>query len=292
MDRSTATASPSCALSRFGAAPFHPRSGKSINVHTPVMFLAREREIAEEAYPGDIVGIPNHGQLRIGDALTEGEALRFVGIPSFAPELLQKVRADDPLKAKHLGKALTHLAEEGARRCSRRGGRRVDQASPGRRFGRAGRPSAPSTTCRSLPGHHAPRALGRADDERELKPSGPPGASPTTGPAPASRSSPTVSRSPRRLAEDPLPQDPASTRSSAPGLPPPLSAPRRAPRWALGGARPARERRIERTAPGGEGGVDGAQARSASCARAVAQGVERARAPAGRSAGSCRPACQ
>jgi peptide chain release factor 3 len=79
-----------------------------------VLFLAREREIAEEAFPGDIVGIPNHGQLRIGDALTEGEPLRFTGIPSFAPELLQKVRATDPLKAKHLGKALTHLAEEGA----------------------------------------------------------------------------------------------------------------------------------------------------------------------------------
>jgi peptide chain release factor 3 len=97
-----------------GARLFHPRSGKTINVHTPVMFLAREREIAEEAYPGDIVGIPNHGQLRIGDALTEGERLRFLGIPSFAPELLQKVRAVDPLRAKHLGKALTHLAEEGA----------------------------------------------------------------------------------------------------------------------------------------------------------------------------------
>ena len=93
---------------------FHVRSGKSINVHTPVMFLAREREIAEEAYPGDIVGIPNHGVLRIGDALTEGEAIRFLGIPSFAPELLQKVRAADPMKAKHLEKALTHLAEEGA----------------------------------------------------------------------------------------------------------------------------------------------------------------------------------
>ncbi len=92
----------------------HARSGKAVNVHSPLMFLAREREIAEEAYPGDIVGIPNHGQLRIGDALTEGEKLRFVGIPSFAPELLQKVRAGDPLKAKHLGKALTHLAEEGA----------------------------------------------------------------------------------------------------------------------------------------------------------------------------------
>jgi peptide chain release factor 3 len=97
-----------------GMKLFHVRSGRSINVHTPVMFLAREREIAEEAWPGDIVGIPNHGVLRIGDALTEGERLRFLGIPSFAPELLQKVRAADPLKAKHLEKALTHLAEEGA----------------------------------------------------------------------------------------------------------------------------------------------------------------------------------
>jgi peptide chain release factor 3 len=92
----------------------HVRSGKQITVHSPVLFLARDREIAEEAYPGDILGIPNHGVLRIGDTLTEGEPLRFVGIPSFAPELLQKVRATDPLKAKHLGKALTHLAEEGA----------------------------------------------------------------------------------------------------------------------------------------------------------------------------------
>ncbi|HSM14947.1 MAG TPA: peptide chain release factor 3, partial [Thermoanaerobaculia bacterium] len=97
-----------------GQKLFHPRSGKTLNVHTPVMFLAREREIAEEAWPGDIVGIPNHGQLRIGDALTEGETLRFLGIPSFAPELLRKVRAADPMKAKHLGRALTHLAEEGA----------------------------------------------------------------------------------------------------------------------------------------------------------------------------------
>ncbi len=97
-----------------GMRLFHVRTGKTLNVHTPVLFLAREREIAEEAFPGDIVGIPNHGQLRIGDALTEGEVLHFTGIPSFAPELLQKVRAADPLKAKHLGKALTHLAEEGA----------------------------------------------------------------------------------------------------------------------------------------------------------------------------------
>ncbi len=80
------------------------------------MFLARDRELAEEAWPGDIIGIPNHGNLGIGDALTEGEALRFTGIPSFAPEHLRKVRPLDPLKAKHLGRALQQLAEEGVAR--------------------------------------------------------------------------------------------------------------------------------------------------------------------------------
>ncbi|SBW11586.1 peptide chain release factor RF-3 [uncultured Alphaproteobacteria bacterium] len=92
----------------------HVRSQKTLNLHNPVMFLAQDRELAEEAWAGDIIGVPNHGNLRIGDALTEGEDLRFSGIPSFAPELLQKVRSEDPLKAKHLGRALQQLAEEGA----------------------------------------------------------------------------------------------------------------------------------------------------------------------------------
>ncbi len=94
----------------------HVRSGKLMNMHNPVLFLAQDRELAEEAWAGDIVGIPNHGNLRIGDALTEGEDLRFTGIPSFAPELLQRVRPDDPMRAKHLGRALEQLAEEGAAR--------------------------------------------------------------------------------------------------------------------------------------------------------------------------------
>ena len=97
----------------------HVRSGKMLNVHNAVMFLARERELAEEAFPGDIIGIPNHGNLRIGDALTEGELLQFRGIPSFAPELLQRVRPVDPMRAKHLGRAVTHLAEEGVARVFR-----------------------------------------------------------------------------------------------------------------------------------------------------------------------------
>lgn len=92
------------------------RDGKTVNLHNPVMFLAQDRELAEVAWPGDIFGIPNHGNLRIGDSLTEGEELRFTGIPNFAPEYIQTVRPEDPMKAKHLGRALQQLAEEGAAR--------------------------------------------------------------------------------------------------------------------------------------------------------------------------------
>ncbi len=91
----------------------HQRSQKQVLLNNAVLFLAQDRELAEEAWAGDIIGIPNHGNLRIGDTLTEGETLNFKGIPSFAPELLQKVRPVDPLKAKHLGKALMQIAEEG-----------------------------------------------------------------------------------------------------------------------------------------------------------------------------------
>ncbi len=90
------------------------RTGKAIGVHNAMLFQANDRELAEEAWAGDIMGIPNHGTLRIGDALTEGEPLHFTGIPSFAPEYLRRVRADDPMKAKHLGRALEQIAEEGA----------------------------------------------------------------------------------------------------------------------------------------------------------------------------------
>ncbi|PRY95046.1 peptide chain release factor 3 (bRF-3) [Hasllibacter halocynthiae] len=92
----------------------HVRTKKPMAVSNPVLFLASDRELADEAWAGDIIGIPNHGQLRIGDTLTEGEAIRVTGIPSFAPELLQNCRAGDPLKAKHLEKALMQFAEEGA----------------------------------------------------------------------------------------------------------------------------------------------------------------------------------
>jgi len=77
------------------------------------MFFASDRELAEDAYAGDVIGIPNHGVLRVGDSLSESGLLRFAGLPNFAPEILQRVRVKDPLKAKHLKKALESLAEEG-----------------------------------------------------------------------------------------------------------------------------------------------------------------------------------
>jgi peptide chain release factor 3 len=88
-------------------------TGKMIGVHNPILFFAQEREVVDEAWPGDIIGIPNHGVLRVGDTLTEGESLVFTGIPNFAPEILRRVRLFDAMKAKHLKRALESLAEEG-----------------------------------------------------------------------------------------------------------------------------------------------------------------------------------
>lgn len=96
-----------------GMKLFHPRTKRTFAIHNPMLFMARDRELAEEAWAGDILGIPNYGNLRIGDGLTEGEELHFVGIPSFAPELMKRVRPEDPMRAKHLEKALVQLAEEG-----------------------------------------------------------------------------------------------------------------------------------------------------------------------------------
>ncbi len=88
-------------------------TGKQLSVNAPIMFFASDRELAEEAYGGDVIGIPNHGVLRVGDSLSESGTIRFQGLPNFAPEILQRVRVKDPLKAKHLKKALESLAEEG-----------------------------------------------------------------------------------------------------------------------------------------------------------------------------------
>ncbi len=91
----------------------HVRSAKQFALHTPQFFFARDRQLAEEAFAGDVVGIPNHGTLRIGDTLTEGEDIRFTGVPHFAPEILRRMRLDDAMKAKKLRSALQELAEEG-----------------------------------------------------------------------------------------------------------------------------------------------------------------------------------
>ena len=88
-------------------------TGRQLSVHNPMMFFASEREIADEAFAGDVIGIPNHGVLRVGDSLSESGTLRYAGLPNFAPEILRRVRVKDPLKAKHLKRALEGLAEEG-----------------------------------------------------------------------------------------------------------------------------------------------------------------------------------
>jgi peptide chain release factor 3 len=88
-------------------------TGKAIAVHSPILFFAQNRETAEEAWPGDIIGIPNHGTLRVGDTLTDGPARTITGLPNFAPELLRRVALKDPTKTKQLRKALDDLAEEG-----------------------------------------------------------------------------------------------------------------------------------------------------------------------------------
>ena len=89
------------------------RTGKNMSLSSPQFFFAQDRAIADEAYAGDVVGIPNHGTLRIGDTLTEGEDITFVGVPSFAPEILRRVRLTDAMKAKKLKEALQQMSEEG-----------------------------------------------------------------------------------------------------------------------------------------------------------------------------------
>ena len=96
-----------------GMKLLQPSTGKAIAVHSPILFFAQNRELADEAFPGDIIGIPNHGTLRVGDTLTEDEAIRFTGLPNFAPEILRRVALVDPTKTKQLRKALDDMAEEG-----------------------------------------------------------------------------------------------------------------------------------------------------------------------------------
>ena len=89
------------------------RTGKPVTLSAPQFFFAQDRSLAEEAFAGDVVGIPNHGLLRIGDTLSEGEEIVFRGVPSFAPEILRRVKLADAMKAKKLREA---SAADGGRR--------------------------------------------------------------------------------------------------------------------------------------------------------------------------------
>jgi peptide chain release factor 3 len=90
------------------------RSGKELRPNSVVSFLSQRRELLDEAFAGDIIGIPNHGVLQLGDTLSEGEALQFTGLPFFAPEMFRSVEVADPLRTKQLRAGLTQLGEEGA----------------------------------------------------------------------------------------------------------------------------------------------------------------------------------
>lgn len=93
---------------------YHVRLGKEIRTADALTFLAGERAHLEEAWPGDIIGLHNHGTIQIGDTFTEGEVMNFTGIPHFAPEMFRRVQLRDPLKSKQLIKGITQLSEEGA----------------------------------------------------------------------------------------------------------------------------------------------------------------------------------
>ena len=132
-------------------------AGKTLSVNNPVFFFAQERALADEAEAGDIIGIPNHGVLRVGDTLTEGEELRFTGIPNFAPEILRRVQLEDPIRSKQMRRALggpgrgrrrAGVPPAARRRLDRRRGRRA----PARRADDAHR--------RRIQGRGALRALG------------------------------------------------------------------------------------------------------------------------------------
>ena len=97
-----------------GMKVLQSRTGKELKLANALTFLASDREIAAEAWPGDVIGIHNHGTISIGDTFTEGEQLAFTGIPNFAPELFRRARLRDPLKLKQLQKGLAQLSEEGA----------------------------------------------------------------------------------------------------------------------------------------------------------------------------------
>ncbi|HMB01771.1 MAG TPA: EF-Tu/IF-2/RF-3 family GTPase, partial [Spirochaetota bacterium] len=91
----------------------HVPSGKDIKFSAPTAFMAQNKEVIEQAFPGDIVGLHDRGKLKIGDTLTQGEDIHFLGIPSFSPEIFRYMKNTDPMKSKQLNKGICHLTEEG-----------------------------------------------------------------------------------------------------------------------------------------------------------------------------------
>jgi peptide chain release factor 3 len=92
---------------------FHTRSGKKMRFSSPTSFMANNKSIVEEAFPGDVVGLYDSGNFKIGDTLSEGESLHFEGVPSFSPEILREVVNLDPLKTKQLDKGVRQMTDEG-----------------------------------------------------------------------------------------------------------------------------------------------------------------------------------
>ena len=92
---------------------FHTRSEKKMRFSSPTSFMANSKSIVDEAYPGDVVGLYDSGNFKIGDTLTEGESLHFKGVPSFSPEILREVNNLDPLKTKQLDKGVRQMTDEG-----------------------------------------------------------------------------------------------------------------------------------------------------------------------------------
>ncbi|PAV26060.1 peptide chain release factor 3 (bRF-3) [Tamilnaduibacter salinus] len=99
---------------RQGMKARHVRIGKDVRFSDALTFMAGDRDHAEDAWPGDIIGLHNHGTIQLGDTFTAGEDMKFTGIPNFAPELFRRIQLKDPLKAKQLHKGLIQLSEEGA----------------------------------------------------------------------------------------------------------------------------------------------------------------------------------
>ena len=99
-------------------APYkHVRFGKQLRFSSPTAFMAQKKETVDEAFAGDIIGLPDTGNFKIGDTLTAGEELHFKGLPSFSPEMFKYIENADPMKAKQLNKGIEQLMDEGVAKC-------------------------------------------------------------------------------------------------------------------------------------------------------------------------------